>query len=318
MSRLLEKAVNKILFECLNLQLGESLLVITDENNGKLGQLFLRKARAGKIESYLLKIPPVKLTEVDRSQIIRRFVVNTDAVIIATSPALVHSKIIAHACHNGRRVICLNSTDISILEKALNSDYSFVAHASQKIADIFSIGKIVEIKTRLGTDFTFRISRHKGNINHGCAKNAGEFGILPAGEAYVVPDKNSVNGIIIIDGSIPEIGLVHSPLKLYVKNGFVSQMSGNGIINEVRRRIKPFGKNGRNIAEFGLGTNPAVKLTGSSVVDEKKLGTAHIALGNHLFEGGSTANKLHLDMIFLKPTVVIDGRPLMISGKIVE
>ncbi|NOZ62065.1 MAG: aminopeptidase [Calditrichaeota bacterium] len=314
----LGKAINKIIFECLKIRNSESLLVIADEANSEVGNLFLKKAADRKVESYLLKIPTPKSADSDPSPALRRFIGNANAIVLATEPPLVHSKIIAHACHNGGRVICLNETDMAVLEQAVNADYRFVERVSRRIADIFSIGRNVAVQTRAGTNITFKISRHKGNANHGCARSAGEFGILPAGEAYVTPDKGTMRGIVVVDGSVPEIGLVKSSLKLYVKNGFVTQIIGDELAAAIRKRIKPFGKNGRNVAEFGVGTNPEVELYGNSLADEKKFGTAHIALGNHLFEGGSTVTKLHLDMIFQKPTITIDGRPLIVSGKLVE
>ena len=311
-----ERAVHKLLFTCLNMKKGESLLVVYDEKNSHFAAPFIEKSLLAKIETYQLVVPPRALTPQKMSSIPRDFVSQTDATILITQPTLIHSKIIHHACHNGKRVICLNTSDAKVFENAMSADLNQIKRMSRKIADIFSIGKLVEVKSRAGTDFTFRIARHRGNINHGCAYSAGEFGILPAGEAYVIPDKNSTNGIVVIDGSIPELGLVRSPIKLRVKKGYVSQISGGELTEKLRKRIKPFGKNGRNIAEFGIGTNPGIQLTGVSTADEKKLGTAHSALGNHLLEGGSLTKDLHLDLIFNKPTIIVDGRQLMVSGKL--
>ncbi|OQX83362.1 hypothetical protein B6D60_10580 [candidate division KSB1 bacterium 4484_87] len=313
-----EKAIHKIIFECLKIKQSESLLVVTDDINSELADLFVLKASSRNVESFLLQIPRLKSESLELSATARRFVNNTNTIVLLTEPSLVHSKIIAHACHNGNRIICLNGTDTAILEKSVNVDYDFISRMCSRIADIFSIGRKVEVTTRAGTDISFRISRHKGNVNDGCAQTPGTFGILPAGEAYVIPDKKTMNGIVVIDGSIPEIGLVETPLKLYIKDGFVTQVIGDEIADIVRKRIKRFGKNGRNVAEFGIGANPGVTLTGRSIADEKKLGTAHIALGDHLAEGGSTPKKLHLDMVFHKPTVIVDGRPLLTAGKLMD
>ena len=76
------------------------------------------------------------------------------------------------------------------------------------------------------------------------------------------------------------------------------------------------GKGARNIAEFGIGTNDSAKLSGVLLEDEKVMGTVHLALGNNITMGGTFNVPIHLDGIIKKPTVYLDGKLLMKSGKL--
>jgi aminopeptidase len=76
------------------------------------------------------------------------------------------------------------------------------------------------------------------------------------------------------------------------------------------------GKNARNIAEFGIGTNDSVKLSGILLEDEKVMGTVHIALGNNVSMGGKINVPIHLDGVIKEPTVFLDSKVIMKDGKL--
>jgi leucyl aminopeptidase (aminopeptidase T) len=76
------------------------------------------------------------------------------------------------------------------------------------------------------------------------------------------------------------------------------------------------GKEARNIAEFGIGTNDSAKLSGVLLEDEKVMGTIHIALGNNVSMGGNVNIPIHLDGVVKKPTVWMDDKLLMKDGKL--
>ena len=66
------------------------------------------------------------------------------------------------------------------------------------------------------------------------------------------------------------------------------------------------------LAEFGIGLNPKATLIGNTLLDEKSLGTAHIALGMNTVFGGINNCSYHLDQIFKNPKILVDGKILKI------
>ncbi|GAI54554.1 unnamed protein product [marine sediment metagenome] len=85
---------------------------------------------------------------------------------------------------------------------------------------------------------------------------------------------------------------------------------------KLTRMLDKVGKRAYNLAEFGIGTNQNARLIGNVLEDEKVLGTCHIALGDNSTFGGRVRAGIHVDGIFLKPTVKFDGKMIMERGKL--
>jgi len=69
------------------------------------------------------------------------------------------------------------------------------------------------------------------------------------------------------------------------------------------------------IAELGIGLNHEVAAPcGNMLLDEKILGTIHIAVGDNRMLGGVNESSLHWDLLVMRPTVTIDGKTLLVDG----
>jgi len=85
---------------------------------------------------------------------------------------------------------------------------------------------------------------------------------------------------------------------------------------EFMELLTQHGDAGTNLAELGIGTNEKAELTGNILEDEKILGTAHVAFGASAAIGGEVQVPVHLDVVVLKPTVELDGEPLVRDGEL--
>jgi len=110
------------------------------------------------------------------------------------------------------------------------------------------------------------------------------------------------------------IGILTRPIKLTIRDGFVEKIEGGEEAKKLEGILSKYGKEARNIAEFGIGTNPKAKISGNILEDEKVFGTIHIALGNNYDFGGKVKAPIHLDGIIKEPTVLIDGEYLFGGG----
>jgi leucyl aminopeptidase (aminopeptidase T) len=156
----------------------------------------------------------------------------------------------------------------------------------------------------------------KGVADTGFAVESGQATLFPGGEGSVSPVAESAEGTVVIDGSIPEIGRLSAPITVAVKKGFVYRVSGGPEADKLRKLFTLHGKQARNLAEVGIGTNPLAQVTGKTLEDEKALGTAHVAFGNNLSFEGKIGVRCHIDAVFLKPTLCIDGRCIVENGSI--
>lgn len=65
-------------------------------------------------------------------------------------------------------------------------------------------------------------------------------------------------------------------------------------------------KDSDNIAEIGLGLNPACLFNGDFEEEKKARGTCHIAMGNGYYYGQPARSTVHIDMVQYNPTVIFD------------
>jgi aminopeptidase len=176
----------------------------------------------------------------------------------------------------------------------------------------------IRITAKDDTDLTFSIKGRPilvadGRIDEEDIKK-GDVGLnIPDGEVFVAPLERSANGPITFDFvTIPGFGKVTN-LNVEFKDGKIVWF------NSPQKKIfKKFldsnvGEKDR-IAELGIGTNPAAKYVGETIVDEKIFGSIHIAIGNNTgaYHGKNRASS-HLDMV----KIMRKGSKMFADGKLI-
>lgn len=119
-------------------------------------------------------------------------------------------------------------------------------------------------------------------------------GDWPCGEVYIAPVEEDTRG------------RVYYPV-LYIEDlgrfeGVTLEFEGGQVTGcnhaAVQAWLDTLPAEGRVVAELGLGMNPGVgTLCGYTVLDEKKAGTFHLALGANTMFGGKNAAAMHVDLV---------------------
>ena len=151
----------------------------------------------------------------------------------------------------------------------------------------------------------------------GDLREAGAFGNLPAGEAYIAPFEAEGSGTIVFDGSLASWGLLAEPLRIELDRGRAAEATGGEAAPWLLSALDAGGPNGRVIAELGIGTNPSATIIGKILEDEKVEGTIHLAFGTNTGIGGENQASVHIDGLVRDPTVELDGRTIMRDGRLV-
>ena len=120
----------------------------------------------------------------------------------------------------------------------------------------------------------------------------------------------------MIDGSIAGVGRVAEPVELTVEDGHLTSARPGPRAMAFMELLTAHGDDGTNVAELGIGTNEKAILTGNILEDEKILGTAHVAFGASAAIGGNVQVPVHLDCVVMRPTVELDGEPLVRDGEL--
>jgi len=133
--------------------------------------------------------------------------------------------------------------------------------------------------------------------------------------------KNRVSGKVVIDCSSrnrESTMLVREPITMIIDKGEVKEIRGGREAKAILDSLRYADENGKNdwghrmIGEVGIGLNPSARICGSMIIDEKVMGTAHVALGSNHWFGGHIYSSIHLDQVFKDPEITVDGRLLKI------
>jgi leucyl aminopeptidase (aminopeptidase T) len=112
------------------------------------------------------------------------------------------------------------------------------------------------------------------------------------------------------------VGMVDEPIRIVVRDGYATEITGGESARRFVALLEPHGRDGRTVAEFGIGTNDKAILTGVILEDEKVMGTIHIAFGDNKSMGGTVRVASHLDGLVRQPTVWFDDRLIMKDGRL--
>lgn len=129
----------------------------------------------------------------------------------------------------------------------------------------------------------------------------------PDGEIATAPVETQVEGRIRFPGAFSFGGVLVRDLELDFEAGLVvAERAAEGL--PFVRDLLDGDEGARRVGELGIGTNVALTtMTGDLLIDEKILGTVHIALGRAYPEcGGVNSSALHWDIV--KDLRGADGR----------
>ncbi|MEK6948609.1 MAG: aminopeptidase [Nanoarchaeota archaeon] len=306
-----------VLKKCLGIKKNESFLIVTDDKLFGIGKEFLEAASMITNKTKLIKIPIPKVHGTEPSKDAANEMLNYDAELLITTKSLSHTNARVNACKKGARIVTMPGITKEILERSIDIDYDKLMKVHEKLGNIIDKGKEIKIATKLGANLTFSIKGRKAfGRDSGLFTKKGSFGNLPTGEIFVAPVEGTANGIYAVDASFASVGKLESPIKVYVERGYAIKFEGYKA-KELEKLLDSVGREARNIAEFGIGTNEKAKITGNILEDEKVIGTCHVALGNNIGFGGKTDVQLHLDGIIKNPTIFIDNKRITDKGKFI-
>jgi leucyl aminopeptidase (aminopeptidase T) len=231
-------------------------------------------------------------------------------------------------------------------KRAVPVNYQEMKTLGEKIAAKLTNAKEVHVTTEEGTNVTFSCEGMLCDASTGPYTKRGDGGNLPTGESFITPKPGTTNGKIVFDGGLGGLSigdiLIEEPVEAYVQRGKVEIIKGGKEAQILRNELALFtekcykmaeeGKfdadayasNVTNIGEAGFGVNEKAELRkDSSLLEwEKVLRTVHFAIGRDYGvdpKRGPPLNMTlnHFDGLIKYPSVVVDGKPLMITGEYV-
>ncbi len=202
----------------------------------------------------------------------------------------------------------------------MDVNFNKLYHFNERLMKKFKgVDKIRIVGKR--TDFKFSVKGRKFLNDCGIvAKEKMGYMNLPAGEIFTAPVETSANGHIYFDlPCMYHYGKQVEGVWFRFKNGKIVEYKIRKGKKNFEDVIKHASGKKTTIAELGIGTNPKAKPTrGMIIVDEKILGTIHVAIGQNKLYGGTNESTIHWD--FFKTMgrgsrVEADEKVVMKNGK---
>jgi leucyl aminopeptidase (aminopeptidase T) len=305
----------RVLQTNMGLKPTESLLVVTDPQMKDIeGKLWLEAGKKITTDTSMVVVENMTENAQEPPPEVAQIMLQADVVMLQTTYSLSHTKARKNACAKGARIASLPTVTMEMIRRTLSIDYNPIKMLTNKLTNGLSGKQVVVITNPLGTNLTLSITGRTPLPDTGFYLNPGDFGNLPAGEAFIAPVEGSSNGVFIVEGSFASIP-TDQPVKVTVKSGKVTSIEGGKAAKEINDSINQVGEKARNIAELGIGTNPSTSSNGDVIEAEKTLGTVHIALGNNATFGGTVSVPFHSDGIILSPTLNVDDQVILKNGE---
>ena len=224
-------------------------------------------------------------------------------------------------------VLCIHMPGVNettLVTRTLDLDLKALDRRATSLARALSNAERVRIVTqsRDGAQEHALMLNIRGRLGHadGGIARRGHIINMPTGEAYIAPLEKSARGSIVINGSFPGCDLSKGEEVILVFNSGIldldaSNLPSNTLGDDCRNLLQSAcgASRGRcQVGELGLGLNPTVRTAnGSTIVDEKAFGSAHIALGSNTTFGGKDRSPYHHDLVFYPHAIYLDGTLLV-------
>ena len=305
---------------CLGIQAGEIVSIVTDSADPdriEIARAFWEQACAKGAEAILAEMLPRKNSGEEPPAPIAQLMAESHVVLCPTTKSLSHTQARRNASARGARIASLPGITKEMVIRCLTADYESIAVLTNRVAEKLSRGSTFKVESELGTSLELERRGRAIGADTGLLTQPGDFGNLPAGEAFFAPIEGTANGKIVFDGSVADLGKLKEPIELKVEHGMARIVSTSAASQELDRHLSAHGPDAYNIAELGVGTNDRAIVSGYILEDEKVLSTVHIALGNNAGMGGTVNVPIHLDGLIRNATLYVDGELVLDKGRLV-
>jgi len=310
-----DRAVNSLIRDCLDLTPGEELLVICNPSTEELGALLRIHAQGEGGEATLAVISERDSHAAEPPRTLAAAMLAADIIVAPTIQSISHTEARRKASEAGARVASMPGVTDEMLARVMSADLRLLRKRGAALSRALGGGSEARITCANGSDLRLRLDGRSAIIDAGALSMRGAFGNIPCGEAFIAPVDGVGDGKLVVDGSIAGVGKVETPVELTIRDGHLVDATGpeGATLMEL---LTKHGEDGTNVAELGIGTNEEAVLTGNILEDEKILGTAHVAFGASAAIGGSVQVPVHLDCVILEPTVEIDDKKVAGGGEL--
>jgi leucyl aminopeptidase (aminopeptidase T) len=220
------------------------------------------------------------------------------------------------AVADGTRLLLAEPEDrpAFLIDGLINVDYEQMVRNTAQWCDLWREGGHCRITSDEGTDFSFEVGDRPMLVSEGAVSEPGDMDWYPGTMGNVAPIEPSINGTVVVDGSVFPFGLVPEHVVLEIKEGVIREVKGGGFALRWRAWLESLNDEvAYQLCHVSLGFNPRAEVTGRITEDERALGALTVGFGRQSadFGGGVRGGEHHLDVIVRSPKVVAGDKTLL-------
>lgn len=247
-------------------------------------------------------------------------------IIDCTVEGLMHAPELPTILKSGARVLNISNEHPDALERLLPTE----ALKEQVLAASRLARKTqaMRVTSQAGTDLSVRMEGAATVGIWGYTDKPGTLAHWPGGLVVSFPKANSVNGVLVLDAG--DINLtfkryLQSPVKLTIKNDYVTAIDGSGTDAELMRRYWAAWNDpvAYAVSHVGWGMNENARYEALTMYDQRDTNGTELRAyaGNFLFSTGANefADRFtegHFDLPMRGCTVELDGTTIVESGNL--
>jgi leucyl aminopeptidase (aminopeptidase T) len=309
----------RVMTEYLGLTHGERFLLVTDTDvPAELANVLLGAAADAGVDPVHARILTRARSGEEPPDTLVAAMVEADVCLCVTGRSIYHTNAKGRAQAAGTRG-CFNApAELGAWTTgAMTADYAAIRRVAERLAARLRRADVVRVTSPAGTDVTMSArGREPRGWYTGIVRAPGEISAFPGGEVSFPPLEGTTQGTIVFERVMTDLGGLAAPIVVTVADGHARAIEGGADAERLRRLIDGVA-GATNIAELGIGLNPAARISDDITESKKRLGTAHLALGDNAGGyGGVVECPLHLDGMLFDVTVTIDGEDVVRDGEV--
>lgn len=316
--------------DCMKVQSNERVVIIASQVTDDMARLVEQEARkvTPHVTYFLMEKfgkRPFPLPDEIRQALLQADVGFYTGNYVDGELGLFRKPIYAIVGKTKLRYANMPSLSKDILEQGMNADYATLRDFTSKVHNILRKANNIQVRTALGTDLEVKVGKYRWYVCDGNIK-LGQYSNLPDGEVFTSPE--DVNGRFVIDGVLGDYfdekygATTSTPVTIDIRKCHAVRGSVRCDNPALRKEFEDYvfrenSPNSTRVGEFALGTNLALERIIGNTLQDEKFPSVHMAFGDSLEEdtGCPYPCDYHIDGVILKPTVIVDGFPLMVDGK---
>lgn len=315
----LHEMARRVVVDYLGVTKGEAFLLITDqETPPALAEALLAAANETGVDPVHARMRTRRTSGQEPPDVIAAAMLAADVCLSIAKKSIFHTEAAGRAKASGTRG-CFNApVDLTAwTHGAMTADYRAIRIVAERLAARLRGAEWVHVTSPAGTDVTVMVKgREPRGWYTGIVEKPGEVSAYPGGEVSFPPVEGKSHGVIVFERVMTDLGPLATPIRITLENGLAAQIDGDADAERLRRVID--GVSGAtNIGELGIGLNPVARITDDITETKKRIGTAHLALGDSAGGyGGTVISDLHLDGMCMDVTIDVDGEVVVRNGEV--